>query len=243
MNPSTLIATAIEDLRDLLEQRLQNKRFSKSASLLAYWIRDYVRLLKKEHAPNKNYRRYERGAIVKVHLGFRIGNEEGGLHYGIVLDRRDGIKNPVLTILPMTSVKPTTDLNHLNFKSVYLGNEVTDAIAAKLKESALDRMEEAVDASEKLSDLKEHGATAKDIERWKRDTGSIPERIDILRNQIAQAAKMKRGGIALCNQIVTVSKLRIYDPCSSNDLLYGIRLSAESLDKIDEKIKELYLNH
>ncbi len=33
-------------------------------------------------------RRYKRGEIVKVHLGFNVGSEEGGLHYAVVLDKK-----------------------------------------------------------------------------------------------------------------------------------------------------------
>lgn len=244
MKPLELIAGAARGLQELMEKRLHssNTRLKKSATLIAYWIRDYIRLLNMESSKRKSFRRYGRGDIVKVHLGFRIGNEEGGLHYGIVLDRHDGVRNSILTIVPMTSVKPQTDIQHLNFKDVYLGNEVTDAIIAKLKKSSLNLCEEVVDASESLSRM-EDGDVPKDAASMRKTIDGINERLRIQRSQTEQVAKMKQGGIALCNQIVTVSKLRIYDPCSSKDLLYGIHLSAESLNKIDEKIKELYLNH
>ena len=42
-------------------------------------------------------------------------------------------------------------------------------------------------------------------------------------------------------QITTVSKIRIYDPKTSYDVLHGIRLSNEKLDLIDEAIKNLYI--
>lgn len=246
MTPIELIASAARDIQDLMERRLRsgNVHLKKSAILLAYWIRDYVRLLNHELSGGKTYRRYGRGDIVKVHLGFRIGNEEGGLHYGIVLDRRDSIKNPVLTILPMTSVKPQTDIEHLNFKDVYLGNEVTDAIAAKIRKNIFALSDDALMAGKDFSDFQSRTElTDADAARFQKIVESLGEKSKVARSQIAQMSKMKRGGIALCNQMVTVSKLRIYDPCSSRDLLHGIHLSSASLDKIDEKIKELYLNH
>ena len=52
-------------------------------------------------------RRYKRGEIVKVHLGFNVGSEEGGLHYAVVLDKNNAKSSPVITIIPLTSVKTT----------------------------------------------------------------------------------------------------------------------------------------
>lgn len=52
--------------------------------------------------------------------------------------------------------------------------------------------------------------------------------------------KMKTGSIALVNQITTISKIRIYDPMYPLDTLSGIRLSDESLDKLDTQIRALY---
>ena len=63
----------------------------------------------------------------------------------------------------------------------------------------------------------------------------------LARKHLTKVAKMKSGSIALADQIVTVSKLRIYDPCSSKDLLYGIKVSDDTMNKLDEKIKQLYI--
>ena len=51
---------------------------------------------------------------------------------------------------------------------------------------------------------------------------------------------MKSGSIVLLGQITTISKIRIYDPKRSDDVLADIRLSSPTLDKIDAKIIELY---
>lgn len=55
-----------------------------------------------------------------------------------------------------------------------------------------------------------------------------------------EITKMKKGSIALVNQITTISKQRIYYPKSSKDLLAGVRLSNSSLDLLDKKINELF---
>ena len=52
---------------------------------------------------------------------------------------------------------------------------------------------------------------------------------------------MKEGSIALVNQITTISKMRIYDPRNLNGVLSGISLSEESMEKINQKVKELFV--
>ena len=53
--------------------------------------------------------------------------------------------------------------------------------------------------------------------------------------------QMKKGSIALVEQIATISKMRIHNPRNTNDTLYGVRLSDSSLDKINDKLKELFI--
>ena len=130
MKEQNLVSEAIQALSTLLTNRLvsKNTHLRKSATTLAYWVKDYVRLLGKELSSPAVNRRYDRGCVVSVHLGFRIGHEEGGLHYAIVLDKYDTTKNTILTVLPLTSLKDKVDLDHLFYKHLFLGSEITDAI-------------------------------------------------------------------------------------------------------------------
>ena len=64
----------------------------------------------------------------------------------------------------------------------------------------------------------------------------LSSRRDKISNEIL---KMKTGSIALVNQITTISKIRIYTPLHSNDVLG--KVSNEILDAIDDKIRELYI--
>lgn len=56
-----------------------------------------------------------------------------------------------------------------------------------------------------------------------------------------EIARIKKGSVALVGQITTISKIRIYDPVYSHNVLYGIRLQPTTLSEINEKIKELYI--
>ena len=57
---------------------------------------------------------------------------------------------------------------------------------------------------------------------------------------LKETSKMKKGSIALVNQITTISKIRIYDPKTNNDILSHIKLSNEKLDMIDAEIIRMY---
>jgi len=77
---------------------------------------------------------------------------------------------------------------------------------------------------------------------------AIKDRIDNINKLIKRAQKikkeirnMKMGSVALVGQITTISKMRIYDPKYSTDVLSNIKLSGDTMDKINAKINELYI--
>lgn len=78
-------------------------------------------------------------------------------------------------------------------------------------------------------------------ETWeKKSAHNIEEQAYLLKIG-KEIASMKEGSVALINQITTVSKMRIFDPRNLKGVLSGISLSAESMDKINEKVKKLYV--
>ena len=75
----------------------------------------------------------------------------------------------------------------------------------------------------------------------------IEEKSNTLKNELAiiernnkEILKMKMGSMAVTNQLTTISKQRVFTPKKSQDFLYGITLSTTAMEKINEKIKELY---
>lgn len=173
-------------------------RKQKQCALLSYWIVDYVRMLRRENS-TVSYRRFKRGDIVKVHLGYRVGHEEGGLHYAVVLNTNDSPKNSVLTVVPLTSLKSAAKINHLGFGDVFIGSELLQQMYDKIQAGG-------------------NGLLTK------------------------EAAKLKWCSIALTNQVVTVSKIRIYDPVKNSDPLSGIRLASATMEKIDEKLRLMFFD-
>lgn len=246
-----------EHLRDLSLNKLKAYMGSlptKKGAKLAYWISDYVRFLEKENCfDSRKLIRYKRGSVVKVHLGYRIGSEEGGLHYAVILDVNNALSNPTATIIPLTSVKPGTDLHHMHFSRVYLGDEIYNLLINKCRShvsAAINRVNElgskmaeinstpivpdAPDAIKLLAE-KEEKESAIQAER-----AELSQEVNYCQKMLDEIDKMKRGSIALVGQVTTISKIRIYDPLYPRDILSDIRLSAESMNKLDAKIKELF---
>lgn len=264
---------AIKSLNKLLESYINDKsdKHLKKANLISYWLKDYVRMIDFEEKfnPSRNIA-YKRGNIVKLNFGFNIGAEYGGLHYGIVLDNKNAHSSPVVTIIPLTSVKDTKEI-HSN--SVDLGNDIYrllklkyDTISKSLKEeqeeieSALSLFKQLVrltkqtvgelqkceqgseEFKKKLADAQDYlEASYKLQDAWKEKEAHNKEQQEYLDKIGLEISHMKEGSIALVNQITTVSKMRIFDPRNLKGVLAGISLSKENMEKINQKMKDLYV--
>lgn len=264
---------AIKSLNNLLESYINDasSKHLKKANLIAYWLKDYVRFIhfEEKFEPTKNIA-YKRGNVVKINFGFNIGSEYGGLHYGIVLDNKNSHNSPVLTIIPLTSVKNNKTIHD---NSVELGNEIYrslklkyDTISKSLKEeqieiaTTLSAFSSLIERSEKtLSDAMECDKTSVEYlqkidivdkyladatklqDIWEKKAKHNKDDLEYLDKIGTEISQMKEGSIALVNQITTVSKLRIFDPRNLKGVLAGISISEESMKKINQKVKQLYV--
>jgi mRNA-degrading endonuclease toxin of MazEF toxin-antitoxin module len=224
-----------------------NPKIQNKADKFSYWLEDYITFLnfEKEFAPSK-MRRYKRGEILKVHLGYNIGSEEGGLHYCAVLDKENSIYSPVMCVVPLTSVKPWTDLSKLHNTEVYLGNELFTNLSSKISlynKQISDDLQKLQASLESLIEIANNNGNI--IQQISELTKKIEEvkRCQILLGDMKnEVQKMKKGSIALINQITTISKIRIYNPKTNDDVLSNIKLSNDKLDLIDDKIGKYYTN-
>ena len=111
---------------------LLDKKHKKKVNLLSYWLKDYMSYIEQEESfDSSKLKKYSRGDIIKVNLGFNIGNEEGGLHYCVVLDKKNAKSYSTLTVVPLSSLKDSTKLNKT---SVLLGNEIYNATKLELED-------------------------------------------------------------------------------------------------------------
>lgn len=266
---------AIRSLNKLLESYIASptEKHIKKAHLISYWIKDYVRLLSFEEKfdPTRNIA-YKRGNIVKANFGFNIGSEYGGLHFGVVIDNHNDHSSPVLTVIPLTSLKENKAI-HAN--SVDLGNELYRLLKIKydtISKALKDEQDDIDDTLHAFSSLYSFAVSSFDqikANREYEDESTVMAQLDKIEIDLDRAyalqnswkekkahnkaeqeyllkigqeiSLMKEGSVALVNQVTTISKMRIFDPRNIKGVLSGISLSAESMDKINQKIKELYV--
>lgn len=236
---------AIKKLDNYINTLIQSNNISLNgkADKLSYWLEDYVNFLEYEpiFTPN-SLKRYKRGDILQVHLGYKIGSEEGGLHYAVVLEQENSIHSPVITVLPLTSIKSNKDLNNLRPTELNLGCEIYNQLNNKIKSKSAEldiKLKNLRDAKTSLAS----DNPAFDIlsEQISLELDAVINDIKLINKMNIEISKMKKGSIALINQITTISKIRIYDPKKTFDVLHGIRLKSEQLDLIDNAIKNFFL--
>ena len=205
-------------------------------------IKDYIKYIEQEETFNSSLlKEYSRGDVIKVNLGFNVGNEEGGLHYCIVLDKKNAKSYSTLTIIPLTSLKETSKKNNT---SVFLGDELRNAIFNKVQTilNSIDT-EKAINYQRKIEkNLDANRVIEKITDEERNALKDFKEKYPLIEKTLEEAKQMKKGSIALINQITTISKQRIYNPKKELDILSGIKISDEKMKLIDEKIKKLFIN-
>jgi len=244
-----------EELNEALLSFCDNgEKGIKKSELITYWIKDYTKYLKFENEfKPKKLKKYKRGDVIKINLGFNLGNEEGGLHYAVVIDNNNSQASGVVTVVPLSSLKEDEKLSHYD---VSLGAELNTLIEKKLNNKIEELKKDIDKANESVDKIVEY------IEKLRKGKDLSAETLEILNEEMKKSQKMielnnknlkyvkkmkkefDRMNVetkALVGQITTVSKMRIYDPKTSWDVLAEIKLSPEQLNKINDKIKELYI--
>lgn len=217
---------SVAKFENFIDFFLKSKEYKK-ASLILYWVNNYMNYISKEDSFSPSeLQSYKRGDIVKLDLGFRVGNEEGGLHYAVVLENNNSLYSGVVTVIPLTSVKKNTNLEELPYGCLYLGNEIYNSLNSKAVTII-------TFLKKQLDDIENGNDEFVDEDKIRKDLKS-------LQDMVKEISKMKRGSIALVNQITTVSKMRIYDPKNKYSVLHGIKLSNTNLDKIDNAILSMF---
>lgn len=142
---------------------------------------------------------FKRGDIVKVNLGFNVGNELGGLHYCVVINKNDSPYSGTLNIIPLSSAKENKIYNQST--CIDLGDELFILLSDKLKK------QEQIVNSKLVIFNKEKELKEKTI-----DIKSLIRNIDYLQKINEEIDRMKHGSIAYVHQITTISKQRILRP-------------------------------
>lgn len=201
-------------------KHIELKEYKKS-ELLAYWIKDFAVYHDEEKTFNiAKSGIYSRGDVIKVNLGFNIGNELGGLHYCIVINKYDNTRNGTLNVIPLTSRK---DNKKYASTSVNLGKELYNAFKEKFEEEK-QKLKQIIAELEKTENI------SKDIKRI------IEKEQNYIEKAEKEISKMQKDSIALVNQITTISKQRIY----KDMIRRNVKISDESLELIDKQIIKFF---
>lgn len=224
LNTDEEIRQTLRQVLDELECNIVENLSAKQQKILTYWLNDWnENFLSKEQEFNpKQLIKYKKGNIVKVHLGYNISSEQGGLHYGLVMDNNNNKNSNVITIIPIRSLEDYENEETINERfEVYLGKALlTDKIDYTKKElQKIDRDLECTDtASFQFSNLK--------------------KRKDFL---LKELKKLNKGSIAIVSQIRTISKMRIYEPINSYQSLSKFVLDDYNMKKVEDLFLNLYI--
>ena len=193
----------------------------KKSELLAYWIHDFSVYHDEEKTFNiAKSGIYSRGDIIKVNLGFNIGNELGGLHYCIVLNKYDNTRNGTLNVIPLTSRK---DNKKYDSSSVNLGKELYNVFQKKI-ENEKQKLQQILNELEKIENVP---INIQNI---------IEKEQKYIKKMEREIYKMQKDSIALINQITTISKQRIF----KDIIRRNVKISSQCLDLIDKQIIKFF---
>ena len=240
---------ALKKINEYLDNCIiKDDKHAKKANLLSYWLKDFFKYIEQEETFDSSFlKEYSRGDIIKVNLGFNVGNEEGGLHYCVVLDKKNAKSYSTITVVPISSLKDTSKPQKT---SIFLGEEIYNNLVDKCNSLIEKGKNEVINLRQEINFLKELPETTEEekiIKKYKIDNlnkalENNENNLQLILKINTELSQMKKGTIALINQITTISKQRIYNPKKELDILSGIRLSDEKMALIDEKIKKLYIN-
>lgn len=255
--------TSINDFSSFLDSLINSSDLNdiKRADLISYWIKDFQQYLFLEKSFDASkIKSYKRGDVIKVNLGFNVGSEQGGLRYAIVLDKDNKHNAKTITVIPLTSQKNNKEIYE---RDVPLGRELYNRLKSKY-----DSIKDSIEPQRiKYKQALHHAQILKDyiqkqtqkisqpiseptenliwvnslINFYNENLTELDGKDQSLAKIETELHKMRYGSIAKIEQITTISKQRIYDPKRSADVLAGIRFSDAAMDKINEKIKELYI--
>lgn len=239
---------AIKNITDYLDSCLATDDDTriKKVNIISYWLKDYINYIKEEDDFNPvNLKTYKRGDIIKANLGFNIGSELGGLHYCVVIDKKNNRNSPVITVIPLSSQK----IDKINRNSIVLGNDIykkmvdkSNELLEKSKVEIEKNKEQLIIETKKLTETNANSDEiyAKTTE-LNNNISEAYKKLGLAQKISKEVEKMKYGSIAVVNQVRVVSKQRIYDPRTNFDVLSGIKLSNENLNLIDEMMKKLFV--
>lgn len=229
-------------IKDLKEIWLNNsaKRFqtvsmsnnTKKFDKLPQWLDKVSSRYEQENnntSPEKYYY-YKRETIIRVDFGVNMGSKFCGLHFAVVLDKKDTSKRRTLIVVPLTSKEKK---DHF-----FLGKEIFNQTVTILDKRKHNILAEAKILSQKEKDFKLNHTynpeeIIKDVKKLEKDVSDMQRVITIYDNY-------NKNSYVRLQDITTISKFRInrinkFDPSGK------IKLNEQQMRSISNELKKLYL--
>ena len=199
------------------------------------WMHTYISYKANESKFSSTYLpKYEQGQILFLDFGCGIGSEFSYPHYAVVINSDDMKKNPIITVMPLTSKKAKHNV------LMPWEHELTRPVPSLLAEKAFNNFD--LDSEDyktlrlDVIELMNHKKDYTDDQFKEKYTSLVNKAVELIvsTNQdiMTFRDKMKEGSIVETNHIRTIDKARIKFPDKRTHPLYGIHISDSDLANI-----------
>lgn len=186
---------------------------------------------------NKKFKYYRRGQIIQVKFEPQTGYEIKGIHYAIVITKRDQPYIGTLTVVPLTSKSG----NHL----MSIGSCISDSVFLELlreKNYYYDLLLKAKIQTERIQKAGSvlEATTQDELDQIERDLKAYLDNIKYFDDLENKYKNIKKSSYANIYQITTIDKSKIVNPMNHLDPIKRIKAPDSVMDKIDKGIIEAF---
>lgn len=186
---------------------------------------------------SKKFKYYRRGQIIQVKFEPQTGYEIKGIHYAIVITKRDQPYIGTLTVVPLTSKSG----NHL----MPIGSCISDSVFLELlreKNYYYDLLLKAKIQTERIQKAGSvlEATTQDELNQIERDLKAYLDNIKYFDDLENKYKNIKKSSYANIYQITTIDKSKIVNPMNHLDPIKRIKAPDSVMDKIDKGIIEAF---
>lgn len=186
---------------------------------------------------SKKFKYYRRGQIIQVKFEPQTGYEIKGIHYAIVITKRDQPHIGTLTVVPLTSKSG----NHLT----PIGSCISDSVFLELlreKNYYYDLLLKAKIQTERIQKAGSvlEATTQDELNQIERDLKAYLDNIKYFDDLENKYKNIKKSSYANIYQITTIDKSKIVNPMNHLDPIKRIKAPDSVMDKIDKGIIEAF---
>ena len=186
---------------------------------------------------SKKFKYYRRGQIIQVKFEPQTGYEIKGIHYAIVITKRDQPYIGTLTVVPLTSKSG----NHL----MPIGSCISDSVFLELlreKNYYYDLLLKAKMQTERIQKAGSvlEATTQDELHQIERDLKAYLDNIKYFDDLENKYKNIKKSSYANIYQITTIDKSKIVNPMNHLDPIKRIKAPDSVMDKIDKGIIEAF---